>query len=196
MLKIGITGGIGSGKSTVCRIFSQMGIPIYSADNRAKQLMNENQTLITAIKQLFGEEAYHEAKLNRAYISERAFSNPALLEQLNALVHPAVAKDFLDWAIQQKTPYVVKEAALMYESGSFRDLDYVITVSAPKELRILRTMQRDGMSREQVLARMKRQWSEKQRNEAADFIIKNDGNHALIPQVLELHRKFLFISLG
>ncbi|MDX5319857.1 MAG: dephospho-CoA kinase, partial [Bacteroidota bacterium] len=180
MLKIGITGGIGSGKSTVCEIFKQLNIPVYSADDRAKRLMVENQELVHAIKNLFGEEAYDaNGALNRSYIAERAFSDASLLEKLNQLVHPAVAKDFLNWAQEQSAPYVIKEAALMFESGSFRDLDYVVTVSAPKALRIRRTMQRDGSSKAQVEARMNKQWTEAMRKASADFIIRNDEEHAL-----------------
>lgn len=192
MLRIGITGGIGSGKTTVCKIFAQFGIPVYSADDQAKRLMVGNDTLVEEIERLFGIQAYtDDGLLNTRHISEMAFKDASLLQKLNALVHPAVSNDFREWSLRQTSPYVIKEAALMYESGSYRELDYVVTVSAPKELRIKRSMERDGTTREQVLARLKKQWSENQRNEAADFIIKNDGYHPLIPQVQELHQRFL-----
>lgn len=192
MLRIGITGGIGSGKTTVCKIFAQFGIPVYSADDQAKRLMVGDDTLVEEIERLFGIQAYtDDGLLNTRHISEMAFKDASLLQKLNALVHPAVSNDFREWSLRQTSPYVIKEAALMYESGSYRELDYVVTVSAPKELRIKRSMERDGTTREQVLARLKKQWSENQRNEAADFIIKNDGYHPLIPQVQELHQRFL-----
>lgn len=195
MLKIGITGGIGSGKSTVCRIFSQLGIPVYSADDRAKQLMTEDEDLVERVEALFGPDAYlANGILNREHISDRAFHDATLLGKLNALVHPAVFRDFDSWCEQQNSPYILKEAALLFESGSFRDLDYVITVSAPRDLRITRCMTRDSTTRAQVLARMDKQWTEKQRNDAADFIIKNDEKVPLIPQVMELHGKFLFAA--
>lgn len=195
MLKLGITGGIGSGKSTVCEIFKSLGIPVYSADDRAKTLMTEDEELILSVKALFGEEAYlSDGSLNRSYIASIVFNDAEKLESLNALVHPAVFRDFARWSAEQNSPYVIKEAALMFESGSFRDLDYVATVSAPQKLRVERSMKRDNTSAEAIKARMKKQWSEKQRLEAADFVLKNDGEHPLIPQVLELHQKMLFAA--
>lgn len=183
---------MGSGKTTVCQIFAQLGIPIYFADAEAKRLMVENDELVESIERLFGIQAYtDDGLLNTRHVSEMAFKDASLLQKLNALVHPAVSNDFREWSLKQTSTYVIKEAALMYESGSFREMDYVVTVSAPKELRIKRSIHRDDSSREQVVARMKKQWSEKKRNESADFIIKNDGNHALIPQVQELHEKFI-----
>lgn len=190
MIKLGITGGIGSGKSTVCEIFKSMGIPVYSADDRAKRLMSEDAKLINEIKSLFGEEAYSDAgELNRPFIASLVFNNEEKLKALNALVHPAVFRDFRDWASKQNAPYVIKEAALMFESESYKDLDLVATVSAPVELRIQRCIERDKSTREEVLARMNKQWSEEQRTEAADFIIMNDGTTALIPQVMKLHHQ-------
>ncbi len=195
MLKLGITGGIGSGKSTVCEIFKSLGIPIYSADDRAKALMTEDEELIRSVKALFGDEAYlPDGSLNRSYIASIVFNNAQKLELLNALVHPAVFRDFARWSAEQSSPYVIKEAALLFESGSFRDLDYVATVSAPQKLRVERSMKRDKASAEAIKARMKKQWSEKQRLEAADFVLKNDGEHPLIPQVLELHQKMRFAA--
>ncbi len=195
MLKLGITGGIGSGKSTVCEIFKSLGIPVYSADDRAKALMTEDEELIRSVKALFGDEAYlPDGSLNRSYIASIVFNNAQKLELLNALVHPAVFRDFARWSAEQSSPYVIKEAALLFESGSFRDLDYVATVSAPQKLRVERSMKRDKASAEAIKARMKKQWSEKQRLEAADFVLKNDGEHPLIPQVLELHQKMRFAA--
>lgn len=195
MLKIGITGGIGSGKSTVCKVFGQLGIPVYNADLRARELMNTDAKLVAALKKEFGRDIYENGELQRPKLAAIVFGDKARVEKLNALVHPAVKEDFRQWAKRQdNAPYVIKEAALMFESESYKDLDYVITVSAPKEIRIQRVMQRDTAKRTDVLKRMASQLSEKERLERADFVIKNDGTHALIPQVMQLHHKFLQAS--
>lgn len=190
-LKIGITGGIGSGKTTVCRLFETLGVPVYYADERAKWLMVNDEALIVGIKALFGEAAYQpDGSLNRAYIAERAFHNEPLLEQLNGLVHPAVGRDSLVWFSEhQQSPYVLKEAALLFESGSYRQLDAIIVVAAPEELRIERVMRRDGVSREAVLARIRRQWPQEEKIHLADYVIHNDGQSSLIRQVWELHKR-------
>lgn len=190
MLKVGITGGIGSGKSTVCKIFEALGIPVYYADDRAKWLMVHHPALRHAITQLFGEQAYEEEKLNRAYIAQIAFNNPKKLQKLNAIVHPAVHQDGVNWNNQQTgVPYTLKEAALIFESGSYKQLDKVITVFAPKELRIQRIMARDNSSREAIEARMSKQMPEEEKLERADFIIYNDGRQSLIKQVLAIHEQ-------
>ncbi|HYG14372.1 MAG TPA: dephospho-CoA kinase [Bacteroidia bacterium] len=196
MLKIGVTGGIGSGKSTVCRVFQQLGIPVYSADLRARELMNTGKDLIKALKKDFGADIYDTTgQLNRPLLASRVFGDTAKVAKLNALVHPAVKDDFRKWASSQKgVPYVIKEAALMYESESYKGLDYVITVSAPKEIRIRRVMDRDNAKRADILKRMASQLSEQERLDRADFVIKNDGKHLLIPQVMELHGKFVAAS--
>lgn len=191
MLHVGITGGIGAGKTTVCKLFEVLGIPIYYADDRAKWLMENQQELISGIVQLFGTEAYDAQKhLNRSYIAQKAFHNPELLQQLNALVHPAVALDGMEWQqAQSEIPYTLKEAALLFESGSYKLLDKIIVVSAPLELRIQRVMERDGSTREAVLQRISRQIPQEEKEARADFIIHNDGISPLIPQVLSIHQK-------
>lgn len=191
MLHVGITGGIGAGKTTVCKLFEVLGIPIYYADDRAKWLMENQQELISGIVQLFGTEAYDAQKhLNRSYIAQKAFHNPELLQQLNALVHPAVALDGMEWQqAQSEIPYTLKEAALLFESGSYKLLDKIIVVSAPLELRIQRVMERDGSTREAVLQRISRQIPQEEKEARADFIIRNDGISPLIPQVLSIHQK-------
>lgn len=193
MLKIGITGGIGSGKSTVCQIFAKMGVPVYSADLQAREIMNTNAKLVKALKKEFGADIYgDDGLLIRPKLAAIVFGDKAKVEKLNALVHPAVKEDFRQWAQKQTNcPYVIKEAALMFESESYKDLDYVVTVTAPKELRILRVVERDGSKRADVIKRMDNQLSEKERAERADFIIKNDGTQLLIPQVMDLHQLFL-----
>lgn len=191
MKKIGITGSIGSGKSTVSRIFAALGIPVYDADSRAKWLMVSNPTLIAEIQQLLGTDAYlPSGELNRSHIASIAFHDPAVLSQLNALVHPAVFHDFDDWCAQQHTAYVVKEAALMFESDSYKQLDEVIVVTAPEELRITRTIIRDNVTRDAVLSRMKNQLSQEEKVARGHYEIRNNEQELLIPQVLTLHARF------
>jgi dephospho-CoA kinase len=195
MLQIGITGGIGSGKTTVCQIFAAFGIPIYDADSAAKKLMSEDLQLIESIKELFGEMAYAEnGELNRSYIAEKAFVDKDLIKKLNNIVHPAVAIDQEKWTNVQKSPYVIKEAALLYESGSYQKLDKVIVVTAPEELRIERVMKRNQISREAVLARMQQQWPEEEKIRLADYIINNDGELPLIPQCMAIHHQLLNLA--
>jgi dephospho-CoA kinase len=195
MLKIGITGGIGSGKSTVCRIFASLGIPVYNADQRAKWLMTNDAVLIDSIKKLFGPEAYYEnGQLNRQHISEIIFTEPKKREELNALVHPAVWRDGDRWNEEnQSAPYTLKEAALIFESGGDRLLDKIIAVTAPEDLRITRVVRRDGVERAAVKARIAAQMPEAEKAARADFVIVNDGQRLLIPQVLEIHRALLAI---
>ena len=185
MLQVGITGGIGSGKSTVCQFFKELGIPIYYADARAKWLMTHDQLLISEIINLFGKEAYSGVgQLNRSYIAGIVFNDPAKLKELNGLVHPAVARDQEKWhQSQQNVPYTLKEAALIYESGSDKALDKVITVYASLNTRIERVMKRDGVPREAVEARVSKQWPEEKKLHLADFIILNEGQQNLADQV-------------
>lgn len=196
MQHLGITGGIGSGKTTVCKIFETLGIPVYYADERAKYLMSHDPILIAGIIELFGQEAFLEPQvLNRAHIAQVAFNDKEKLNQLNALVHPAVSKDGLNWqAAQQNVPYTLKEAALLFESGSYRTLDKIIVVAAPLELRIQRVMARDGAKREEVEARISKQMPEAEKVSLADFVVNNDGVHALIPQVMAIHAKLKLLE--
>jgi dephospho-CoA kinase len=194
-LKIGITGGIGSGKTTVCKIFETLGIPVYYADDRAKALYLENDDLKQNVIQLFGTESYFsDGQLNRKLVADAVFENSELLKKLNALVHPVVQKDGNDWHdAQSNVPYTLKEAALLFESGGDKVLDKIITVYAHKELRIERVILRGKgtMTREDVEARIAKQMSDEEKKDRADFVIINDGNHALIPQVLAIHRQIL-----
>lgn len=194
MLKVGITGGIGSGKTTVCKIFEVLGIPVYYADERAKELMHTDK-LKTAIKELFGEEAYLEEKLNRTYIASRVFNDKPLLEKLNGIVHPAVAEDVMQWMMQHTDkPYVLEEAALLFESGSYRFFDKIITVYAPLKKRLERVRKRDNISDEQILARMKNQLSDEEKVKKSDFVVYNDERQMLISQVLEIHRALVKLN--
>ncbi|SFC48262.1 dephospho-CoA kinase [Parapedobacter composti] len=190
-LKVGITGGIGSGKSVVCRIFGILGIPVFDADTEAKRLMVTDDGLVEAIQEAFGSEAYHrDGSLNRGYLAAKVFGDAAQLNRLNALVHPVVIQAGETWTISQKAPYTIKEAALMFESGSFKLNRYNILVTAPEEVRIARVMERDNITAEQVRARMARQWTDDAKMKLADFVIVNDGVRAIIPQVLALDRFF------
>lgn len=191
--RIGITGGIGSGKSTVCQIFSLLGVPIYSADDQAKWLMTHDKELKSQIISHFGSEAYlDDGSLNRAYLAEKAFSDPEKVKTINSLVHPAVGRDFEAWATAQNTPYVLKEAALIFETGGEKYLDQVINVSSPLKIRLARVLMRDPhRSEKQVHEIINQQLPDEEKNERADFVIKNSDNKLLIPQVLEIHKKIL-----
>lgn len=196
MLKVGITGGIGSGKSTVCHIFSVLGIPVYDADSRAKWLQTHDSLLQNQIIQHFGNAAYlPDGSLNRGYLASQVFNQPEKLKLLNSLVHPRVAEDSATWLAQQQAagkPYAIKEAALMIEAGSYKQLDVLIVVTAPDEVRIARVLQRDPQrSPEEIAAIISKQMPESEKIKMADYVIVNDGNHLLIPQVLQLHQALL-----
>ena len=191
-LKVGITGGIGAGKSMVSRIFKLLNIPVYDADSRARWLMNHDPGLRKGIIGLFGPEAFTDAGLNRTYIAQQTFSDKTRLNQLNALVHPAVGTDYHTWEKNQKSPYSLKEAALLYEAGSYQQLNLVIVVSAPEEIRIQRVLKRDPhRTKEDIEAIISKQWSQEKKEELADFIIYNDGGQLVIPQVLSIHEKIM-----
>ena len=187
MIKVGLTGGIGSGKTTITKIFMQLGVPIYFSDTRAKDLMLNNKSLQESLISLFGGEVIIDGLLNRSYIASKVFSNPKDLVKLNALVHPFVQKDFDAWSAAQTSNYVLKEAAILFESGADKFLDQVILVVSPEDLKISRVMLRDRMTRKQVLMRMGNQWSDNQKRTNADYIIQNDEKCSLINQVLKLH---------
>jgi dephospho-CoA kinase len=191
MKVVGITGGIGSGKTTACKIFEQLNVPVYYADIRAKQLMLHNEQLRSKMIQAFGEKAYSNGNLNREYLAKVVFSSKEKLSVLNGLVHPAVRADFDAWLEEHESAkYVLKEAAILFESGAYHNVDVTVLVIAPKEVLIDRVTQRDGSTREEVVKRMNNQWTQERKVKLADHVINNDGTELLIPQVLELHRKF------
>jgi len=197
MYKVGITGGIGSGKTTVCKVFEVLGIPIFYADTEAKNMMVEDKLLIEAIKSTFGEESYfEEGKLNNKHIAGIVFNNEAELAKLNALVHPAVFRAFDRWEanVNPNAPYTLKEAALLFESGSYKICDTTILVTAPTDVKINRVMQRDNSTAEQVKARMDKQMSDDEKAKMANHFIMNDEAHSIIEQVLALHKEFLNLA--
>jgi len=191
--QVGVTGGIGSGKSLVCRIFSALGIPTYDADSRAKKLMTTDRILVESIKKEFGSLSYHgSGELNRQYLAEKVFQYPDQLQKLNALVHPRVADDYYHWlATHKKASYVIKEAALLFEAGSARNLDKIVSVYAPEETRLKRVLARDAHRTEKAVKEiMANQMNEEEKMKMADFVIKNDDSELVIPQVLRLHQVF------
>jgi len=196
MLKIGITGNIGSGKTTVSKIFEVLGVPVFYADDEAKRVMVNDAILIAELKQAFGAQSYFEdGTLNRKHIAGIVFNNEAELKKLNAIVHPAVFRAFDNWVPRFKNaPYVLKEAALLFESSSYKMCDKSIIVTAPLELRIERVTLRDGFSRDEILNREARQFSEEKKLQLADYAIKNDNSELVIPQVLALHERFINIK--
>jgi dephospho-CoA kinase len=194
MLKIGVTGGIGVGKSIVCRMFDVLGIPVYDADTRAKWVMQYDQALKRELQEAFGEETYTlQGQLNRTYLASVVFNNQERLNQLNALVHPHVGTDFERWAeANASAPYLIKEAALMFESESWRQLDEIIVVSAPLDVRLRRLLKRDAhRSEADIKAIIAKQLSEEEKIARAQHVIYNDEKKLIIPQVLALHQEFL-----
>lgn len=191
MLRIGLTGGIGSGKSTVAAIFRLLGIPVYDADSASKRLMSENPVLKQQIKNSFGEESYIDGELNTKYLAQQVFNDKNKLALLNSFVHPATKQDSEKWLQFQRAPYVIREAALIFETGSEKELDLVVGVSSPLELRIKRTMLRDKVSRDQVKLRMENQMNEDEKLRLCQHVIINDERQLIIPQVINLHRIFI-----
>lgn len=187
-LAIGLTGGMGAGKTTVARVFETLNVPVYYADEEARRLMNSDPELQKAITALFGKNAYREGRLNRTHIAGMAFNDPDLLEKLNGLVHPRTILHAEEWRKRQRTHYIIKEAALLFESGADKHLNAVIGVTAPLEMRVERVMNRDGLSREEVMKRIARQMDETEKMARCHYLISNDGDNLVIPAVLRIHR--------
>ncbi len=191
MLKVGITGNIGCGKTMVCDMFKVYGIPVYNADIEAKKLMETDAEIIRLVTKEFGAESYINNKLNRAYLAKKVFSDFHQLHLLNAIIHPIVIEHSLAWMNKQDAPYVIKEAALIYESGAANELDVVIGVNAPFNLRIQRVVQRDGLSREDILKRMEQQMDQEIKMKLCNFVINNNEKQSLIEQVEDIHKQLL-----
>ncbi len=196
-LLIGITGGIGSGKSTVCKIFRSLNVPVYYADDRGKKLLTENDSLVSQVKSEFGHESYLESgELNRQYLAEKVFSNPEALEKLSQLVHPVVASDFKEWvSLNQSSPYLLKEAALLFETVSYKQLDRTICVLASEKVRLQRVLLRDPQrAKSQVENIMSQQTNDQERKGLSDYLIINESDEMLIPQVMKVHEKILELT--
>lgn len=173
MIRVGLTGGIGSGKTTISKMFRELEVPVYIADDAGKELMDTSAEIRHQIIRLLGEESYQDNLPNRSFIASKVFQDKKLLEELNGIIHPAVARHYEQWLAKQSAVYIIYEAAILFEKGSHKNFDYTILVTAPKETRIQRVLKRDHTSREQIEARMNNQWGDDKKKHLADFIIKN-----------------------
>jgi dephospho-CoA kinase len=191
MMVVGLTGGIGSGKTTVARFFQELGVPLYIADLKAKELLHQDEHLQKEIIALLGEEAFINGKYNTTYVSSLVFADPKLLTKLNAIIHPAVHADFKQWKSNQKTDYIIYEAAILFEQNRQDQVDYTILVTAPLEERIKRVMQRDQTNRQAVLDRINKQWSDERKKLLADLVIENKVLSATKARVQEIHKYLL-----
>ena len=191
MYRVGLTGGIGSGKSTVARILETLGIPVYYADDAAKTIMNTDAGLRQQIIQHFGEASYTDGQLQRKYLADIVFNEPEKLSLLNSLIHPVTIRHSEQWFRRQSAPYAVREAALLFESGASENLEFIIGVYAPKHLRLQRVIKRDGLTTEEIQKRMNRQINEEMKMKLCDAVIRNDEQQLVIPQVMELHQRLL-----
>lgn len=188
-ITVGITGGIGSGKSTVCEIFKILGVPVFEADKVAKNLMNENIVIRQNLVEWFGNEIYSENQLNRKLLAEHIFNDNNLLTKVNSLVHPIVREEFEKWKNKQETVYSVYEAAILFESGFYKLMDFTILITAPEQIRINRVMKRDNLSQDQVVARINNQWTDDKKRKLATTVIINDNKNLIIPQIIEIDKK-------
>ncbi len=191
MTVIGLTGGIGSGKSTIAAMFHELGVPVYNSDVRAKHLMNTSKKIRKQLIELLGKKAYLDDELNRAYIARKVFNDTNLLEQLNHIVHPVVRKDFVKWTKKQNAQYVIQETALLFENNAQELYDSVILITAPKELRIERVLSRDESTKEQIIARMNNQFNDETKLKLTDFVIENIDLKSTALKVLEVHEAIL-----
>lgn len=191
MQKIGLTGGIGSGKSWVAQIFESLGIPCYNADEGAKKLMNSDEKLIQEVKSLLGAESYINGVLHRQFVANKIFNDPELLQRMNGIIHPAVYQDFQQWAVAQQSPYVLEESAILFEEDIYKRFDANILVIAPVQTRIERVKKRSYLNEDQIRRRMDKQWLDEKKIKLADYIIKNDGQQSVLLQVLATHKQLL-----
>ena len=189
MLTVGITGGIGSGKTTVAKIFKELGVPLYIADDRAKLLMNSSKDIKKKLMALFGDDAYVDGQLNRPFLASKIFGNDELLKQMNAIVHPQVGADFSRWKKKQNTAYILKEAAIIFENDKASQYDYIITVVADLEQRIARVIKRDNTTKDKILAIVNNQLTDQEKAERSDFVITNHDLEETKAQVLKIHQQ-------
>jgi dephospho-CoA kinase len=191
MIKVGITGGIGSGKTLICKIFEKLGAPVFYADQEAKKILNKDRQVIEKIKHTFGQEIYDKNGINKANLANIIFNDSEALDKINGIVHPVVKDYFKEWLNTVDYPYAIEEAAILLETGSHQDLDYTILVYAPRELRISRAMQRDGATRTDIENRMKNQIADEEKFKKVNYVIYNDDSRMIIPQVLEIHEQLM-----
>ncbi|HPT11801.1 MAG TPA: dephospho-CoA kinase [Bacteroidales bacterium] len=189
--KLGVTGGIGSGKTTVCRVFTVLGIPVFLADDAAKELMNNNLILREKINSVAGKDLYTKGYLDRKELAQLIFSNHSLLEKVNSLVHPMVFESFENWVTELDTPYLIMEAAILFESQAYKLVDRVVSITAPIEERISRVMGRSELTRNQVLERVSSQMDDEERNERSYYVINNSDSELIIPEILKIHEDML-----
>lgn len=189
--KLGITGGIGSGKTSVCRVFNVLGIPFFSADPEAKKIMDSDTSIIKSINSIAGKDLYEKGALDRMELAKLIFNDNSLLEKVNSLVHPVVFEHFRKWEAQQNSPYVIMEAAILFESGADKLVDRIATIVAPIEERVERVKHRNNLSREQVLERMRNQMDDESRIKLSDYVIYNSENDMIIPSILKIHEDIL-----
>ncbi|MFN4300157.1 MAG: dephospho-CoA kinase [Thermaurantimonas sp.] len=188
---VGLTGGIGSGKTTAAQLFRHLGVPVYIADDEAKRLIDSDPVIRRNIIAHFGTEAYTSSGLNRQYIAQRVFTNPEKLELLNSLTHPAVKEHFKKWITLQNALFVIKEAAILFEAGTYRECDLIISIVAPENTRLERIQRRSGLSIEEIKSRIARQWTDKKRLQLSDYVVLNDGKHSLIKQILHIYEDII-----
>ncbi len=187
---IGLTGGIGSGKSYVAKIFQNLDVPIYKADNQARYISDNNPAVISKIVSLFGKDAYTNGMLNRQFIGGMVFDDSSLLKKLNEIIHPEVEKDFKNWCSENiNSAYIIKEAAILFETGSYKNLHSNILVVAPEEIRLDRVKRRDKVNPDQIRKRMQNQWTDSKKRKLADYVIVNDGKSLILPQVIQIHNR-------
>jgi len=197
MLKVGLTGNIGSGKSVISQVFTVLGVPVFHADSEARKQF-ENEKTRQSVRRIFGSGVFSSSgEVMRPVLAEIVFNDSLLLEKLNRIIHPGVRKDYIQWCLQhQKAPYTLYEAAILFESGHYREMDKVICVTAPEEIRIRRVMERDRLTRKEVERRMANQWNEEEKIGLSDFVIKNDGSSMVITQVIEIHKRIVQRAKG
>ena len=188
---IGLTGGIGSGKTTVCKVFEKLGIPVYYSDKQAKLLMTSNDQIKSKLVQKFGDQTYIKDELNRKYIAEQIFNDKENLKFINSVVHPVVRNHFSRWTAEQHSQYVINENAILFESGFHKDTDFIITVVTPENIRIIRVIKRDKTTKEEVKSRIKNQISDEVKIKQSDFIILNNNKNLILPQILKIHKNIL-----
>lgn len=191
VIKLGVTGGIGSGKTTACRVFNVLGVPVFSADAEAKEVMDIDTGIILRINTIAGKNLYENGSLDRTELARLIFNNDRLLEKVNALVHPVVFSRFREWEKKQDSPYVIMEAAILFESGASKIVDRILTVMAPMEERVNRVIHRSNLTREQVMERMRNQMGDNQRIEGSDYVINNSENDMIIPEILRIHNDIM-----